>query len=372
MLNNYMSILSLNENDNDIKSLTKTRPLASIPIGGRYRIIDFILSNLVNSGIRNIGILTQCKSRSLIDHLGSGKPWDLDRKLNGLFVFNFSGMTSTLSDIEMLKNNMEYLYRSKQEKVILASSSVICNIDFQKAAKFHEESGKDITVIYKRTSNGKKKFLNCNILNLDENNNILSIGKNNGLDELQNISLGMLIMNKKLLISILNNCIKTGFSLGLRQWIMKNIEKFNTNAYEFSGYAEYVDSVKSYYKVNMDMLNLDINRELFFKNGLIYTKVKDEAPTKYFNDSEVYNSLIANGSLIHGQIENSIIGRRTTILKGARLKNCIIMQNCLIKENVDLTNVIVDKNVVIDENTILKGGKEFPLVIEKKSIYSEV
>ncbi|KHD38380.1 glucose-1-phosphate adenylyltransferase [Clostridium acetobutylicum] len=372
MLNNYMSILSLNENDNDIKSLTKARPLASIPIAGRYRIIDFILSNLVNSGVKNIGILTQCKSRSLLDHLGSGKPWDLDRKLNGLFIFNFSGITSTLSDIEMLKSNMEYLYRSTQEKVILSSSAVICNIDFQKAAEFHEKSGKDITLIYKRTNNGKQKFLNCSVLNMDKNNNVISIGKNTGLDDVQNISLGMFIMNKKLLINILNNCIRTGFSLSLKQCIRKHMNNFTVNAYEFNGYAEYIDSVKSYYKVNMDMLNLDINREVFFKNGLIYTKVKDEAPTKYFNDSEVCNSLIANGSLIHGQIENSIIGRRVTISKGARIKNCVIMQNCTIKENVDLTNVIVDKNVIIDENTVLKGGKEFPLVIEKKSIYSEV
>lgn len=370
MLNNYMSILSLNENDENIKSLTKARPLASIPIAGRYRIIDFTLSNLVNSGIQNIGILTQGKSRSLIDHLGSGKPWDLDRKINGLFIFNFGGVISTLSDIEMLKGNMEYLYRSKQEKVILCSSAMVCNIDFEKAAKFHEHSNKDITIIYKKINDGTNHFLNCDVLNIGESNSVLSVGKNTGIEDNQNISMEMFIMNKSLLINILNNCIKTGYASSLKEWIYKNISKFSANAYEFKGYVEYINSIKTYYKVNMDMLNLDINRELFFKNGLIYTKVKDEAPTKYFNDCSVSNSLIANGSLIQGYVENSIIARRVIILKGAKIKNCIIMQNCIINENADLTNVIIDKNVTIDANTVLKGGNEFPLVIEKRSLYS--
>jgi len=211
MLNDYMSILTLNEDDTAIKGLTKKRPLASIPIAGRYRIIDFVLSNLVNSGIKNVGILTQGNSRSLIDHLGSGKPWDLDRKINGLFVFNFGGVNSYLSDIEMLKNNMEYIYRSKQPKIIISSSSMICNINYEEAAKFHEESGSDITIIYKKINDGKTHFLNSNVLNLNEDSHVLGIGKNIGTENNQNISMEMFIMNKDLLINILNSCIKTGF-----------------------------------------------------------------------------------------------------------------------------------------------------------------
>jgi len=369
MLNDYMSILTLNEDDTAIKGLTKKRPLASIPIAGRYRIIDFVLSNLVNSGIKNVGILTQGNSRSLIDHLGSGKPWDLDRKINGLFVFNFGGVNSYLSDIEMLKNNMEYIYRSKQPKIIISSSSMICNINYEEAAKFHEESGSDITIIYKKINDGKTHFLNSNVLNLNEDSHVLGIGKNIGTENNQNISMEMFIMNKDLLINILNSCIKTGFWSTISEWIYRNCNNLNINGYEFKGYLKCIDSIQSYYEANMDMLNLDINKELFFSNGLIYTKVMDEAPTKYFNGSYVCNSLIANGSLIQGFVTNSIISRRVIIHKGAKVRNCIIMQNCEIKENAKLTNVIMDKNVLIDEGKELKGDREYPLVIEKRSLY---
>jgi len=368
MLTDYMAILSLNENEDQIKSLTKNRPLASIPIGGRYRVIDFVLSNLVNSGIRNVGIFTQNKSRSLIDHLDSGKTWDLDRKINGLFVFNFDMHNTYLSDIEMLKNNIEYLYKSKQKKVILASSYMVCNMDYMDAARFHEKSGKDVTVIYKRINDGKKSFKNGNTLSIDENKNILGVGKNIGAKDDVNVSMEMCIMNKEYLIEILNNCIENGFWGSIREWICKNVEKININAYEFKGYVQCVNSISSYYRTNMDMLSLEINQELFFKNGLIYTKVKDAPPTQYVNGSIVKNSLISNGCVIVGDVKDSIISRRVVIHKGAEVANCIIMENCEIGEGAKLSNVIIDKNVIIEKGMELKGDKEFPLVIEKRTL----
>ncbi|MDP4145538.1 MAG: glucose-1-phosphate adenylyltransferase subunit GlgD [Bacillota bacterium] len=370
MLTDYMSILILNEDESSIKSLTKSRSLSALPIGGRYRIIDFCLSNAVNSGINNVGVFIQSKARSLVDHLGTGKPWDLDRKLNGLFIFNFGEQNSFLSDIEMLKNNLEYLYRSKQDKVIVSSSSMICNIDLKAAAKFHEESGKDITMVYKKINDGKNNFLDANVLNLDENNNVIGIGKNTGVDNDQNISMEMFILKKDLLIDIINKCIKVGYWSSLKQWIYRNIETLDVNAYGFKGYVKWINSVNDYYKANMDMLNLEINKELFFSNGLVYTKVMDEAPTRYFNGSTVKNSLIANGCLVGGTVENSVLSRRVIVHKGAEIKNCIILQNCEIKENAKLTNVIIDKNVIIEENKELKGDDEFPLVIEKKSLFN--
>lgn len=360
-----MAVLSLNENDESIKSLTKSRPLASIPVGGRYRIIDFILSDLVNSDINNVGILTQSKTRSLIDHLGSGKPWELDRKLKGLFIFNFDIMNAYVSDIEMLGNNLEYLYRSQQEYVILASSYMICNIDFKEAARFFEDKGSDITIIYKRIQDGNENFADCRVLNLDRNKNVLGVGRNIGSESSINVSMDMFIMRRELLIEIINKCIQTGFYTSLRQWIYKYIDKLNVNAFEFSGYLQCINSIASYYKLNMDMLNPKINKELFFKNGLIYTKVKDEAPVMYYNGSCVHNSLIANGCLINGRVENSVLARRITVGKGAVIKNCIILQDCDIKENAVLENVIIDKNTIIEAGKQLKGDNEHPLVIEK-------
>ncbi|SMC21413.1 glucose-1-phosphate adenylyltransferase [Clostridium acidisoli DSM 12555] len=380
MLSEYMGILSLNENTDNIKSLTKNRLIASIPIAGRYRIIDFTLSNLANSGIKNVGIFTQSKARSLIDHVSSGKPWDLNRKIDGLFVFNFGESNTNLKDIEMIRNNMEYLYRSKKKMVIISTSSMVCNIDYEAAAKFHEQSGKDVTIIYKKIVANNPCFKDCNVLNLSKDNTVIGVGKNitfskqNANNDLTcegsvNLSMDMFMLSKELLINLLNNCIKTGCWIDIKNCIYDNIMNLSTNAYEFKGYLAYINSVQSYYKANMDMLNLDINKDLFFSSGLIYTKVMDEPPTKHFSSSNVCNSLISNGCLIKGTVNNSVLSRRVSIEEGAEVSNCVIMQGCTIKSNAKLNNVIVDKNNVIEENTDLKGDTDFPLVIEKRSLY---
>lgn len=369
MLKNYMSILTLNEREDNIKGLTQKRPLASIPFGGRYRIIDFVISNLVNSGVKNIGLITQSNSRSLVDHLGSGKAWDLDRKINGLFVFNFSAFSNYINDIEILKNNMEYLYRSKEEYVILSSSYMICNIDFEKAAQVHEESKADVTLIYKKIVNGRDGFLECDCLNIDDENSILSVGKNIGVHRDLNISMEMFILKKEILINYIYKCIETGYFHTLKSALNNNFLNLKFKAYEFKGYLRCINSTKSYYKASMDMLNTEVNEELFFKYGYIKTKVMDEAPTKYTNDSNVKNSLVANGGIIEGTVQDSVIFRRVKIGKGAVIKNSIIMQNCVIKEDAEIYNTIIDKNVVIEKGKMLVGDKDIPLVIEKIPLY---
>jgi len=366
MLKNYIGILMLNEQEDNIKSLTKSRPIASIPIGGRYRIIDFVLSNMVNSGIHNIGIFTNTKSRSLVDHLGSGEPWDLDRKINGLFLFNLTSERAQLRDIDIISGNMEYIYRTKQDYVIISSSYMLCNMDYNEAAKYYEESGSDITLIYKKTNNGRRHYVNCNTIYVNEENKVLSVGKNIGADDTLNISMEMFIMKKSTLITIINKCIQTGYHNSIKAAIYNQVSELNVNAYEFKGYLQCVNSIKNYYKISMDMLNSKITKELFYNKGLIYTKSKDEAPTKYFNGAKVNNSLISNGCILKGKIDKSIISRRVIVHAGAEIKNCIIFQNCEIKKGCKLTNVIIDKNTIISENTVLEGDSEFPVVIEKK------
>lgn len=188
-------------------------------------------------------------------------------------------------------------------------------------------------------------------------------------DGYENISMETFILDKDTLINILNNCIKTGYWADLKDCIYNNITDLNVNAYEFKGYLSYVNSINSYYKANMDMLNLDVSKELFFNNGLIYTKIMDESPTKHFSTANVSNSLIANGCLIKGNVTNSVLSRRIQIDEGAEVNNCIIMQGCHIKSNAKLSNVIIDKDNIIDRNKELKGDTDFPLVIEKKSLH---
>ena len=368
MLNDYMGILYLNEKEDKIKRLTRNRTLAAVPIGGRYRIIDFVLSNMVNGGIKNIGVFTQSKSRALLDHLEGGKPWDLNRKRDGIFVFNYGSNLGIIEDIEMFKENLDYINFSRQKNVILSPSYMICNIDYVKAVKFHEERKSDITVIYKKVNNGKESFLGCDILNIDEKGKVVTVGTNIGVENQSNISLEMFIMKKSILIELVYKSVISGFARTIKDAIYKSVDNLKINGYEYKGYLECINSTMAYYKANMDMLDLEIVRELFYNNGLIYTKVKDEPPTKYIEGSKVSNSLIANGGIIEGKVENSIIFRRVTIGKGAEIKNSIILQNCTIGEGVKLDHVIVDKNNYIGNGRELKGDREVPIVIEKQRI----
>ena len=246
---------------------------------------------------------------------------------------------------------------------------MIGNIDYLDAVKYHENNKQDITVLYKYIKTGTKNFLDCDVLNIDENNEVLSVGNNTGTYNSLNISMEMFIMKKELLILLVNKCIQTGSYATIKDAIYKNIKNLNVKAYEFKGYLQCVNSISSYYKTNMDMLNLKTTKELFFSNGPIYTKIKDEPPTKYSTKSKVKNSIIADGCIIDGTIENSIISRGVVVRSGAEIKNSIILQNCEIRENSKLFNVILDKNVIIYKGNHLKGDVDFPLVIEKRALF---
>lgn len=368
----YMGIINLSEREDYIKELTYNRPIASVPFAGRYRVIDFALSNLVNAGIQNVSIFTQNKYRSLLDHLGTGKAWDLDRKNDGMFImtpmFNYYTLGIYRGDIENFKNHIDYIHLSKQSNVVVTSSYMICNVDLRKAIKFHEESGADITIVYKKANTCAEDFYQCNTLNLDEDGRINGADINICKRDECNISMEMYIMKKSLFLDIVHTCVSRGDCDYLKDAIHKNVSKFKIMGYRYEGHLACINSIQSYYKANMQLLNLPVSKELFFKNGLIYTKVKDEPPAKYTENARVANSLIASGGVIDGTVENSVIFRGVQIKKGAVVKNSIIMQNCVIEENAFLRNVILDKNVRITKEKQLKGDEKYPVVIEKKAM----
>jgi len=367
MQKDYMGVLTLTESEIDIRSLTYNRPLASIPIGGRYRIIDFTLSNMVNSGIQNIGVFTQSNSRSLVEHLGTGKPWELDRNVNGLFVFNFNVSGSLNGDVKMINNNMEYFNRSKQNNVIVSPSYMICKVDYDDAIKYHEQSGKDITIIYKKVENAEKEMLNCDVLYI-ENNLVKGIGKNIGGESEANISMEMFILKKEKLIEFMLKGMQRGYNDTLKDMIYNYAKIKEINTYEYKGYLRCVNSTINYYNINMDMLSPKVLEELFYHNGRVLTKVKNDPPTKYSKYAKASNSIISNGCIIDGNLENSVLSRQVRVKKGAVIKESIILQGCEIGENSTLINVILDKGVIIKKDSFLKGSKEFPIVIEKKSV----
>lgn len=365
-MKNCIGIINLDEKDSRMGELVRHRTLASVPIAGRYRIVDFVLSNMTNSGIECIGIFTKNKSRSLLDHLTNGRPWDLHRKKDGLRVFNFGNEDPAYEDVHNFADNIEFFKYSRREYVLIAPSYMLCNIDYNDAVKKHIKSNCDVTMMYSNTNEAHKSFIDCDVLNIDSNNNVISIGENIGKETDANISMEMYILRTDLFINIVHDCIKNGMYRKIKEYINKNLNTLDVRAYEFNGFLACINSIESYYSTNMRLLNEEVNRELFYNNtSPIYTKSKDEGPTQYTETSSVSNSIVANGSYIEGKVKNCVIGRRVHIGAGSKLENCVIMQNTVIGGSVEMNKVIADKGTVVKDGQKVFGVKNNPVTIYK-------
>lgn len=366
-----MGIINLSERTEYIKELTLNRSVGSIPFAGRYRLIDFALSNMVNSRIDNVAVVTQGKTRSLMDHLGSGKPWDLNRNKDGLFVFHpdlsSQDIVQKKGDIEIFKEHLDYLYRSNQEYVAMSRSYMIAAVDYEKMLKYHEEREADLTIVYSKVANGSD-FINCDTVLVGNDHEIHSIGKNVSKSGEVDISLEMYLMKRELLITIIEDAIQSGDADHLKQCIFNRLENMKVYGYRHYGYVACINSLNNYYKASMDMLKSDIYSEIFRKDRLVYTKVKNEPPAKYFNTSVVQNSLIGSGCIIKGTVINSVIARGVTIEEGAVIKNSIVLQNANISKTSNLNYMILDKNVTISAEKRLNGDINHPYVVKKNAV----
>lgn len=370
-MNQMMGIINLSASTEKLKNLTEIRTIGSIPIAGRYRVIDFTLSSMVNSGISNVAICTQGKARSLYDHIGSGKYWDLDRKKDGLFYFHPEqssiDVVQKKGDIEMFNGMLSYIKKSRQPYVLMSRSYMIANIDFSPMLNYHKENEADITILYKRMNNNVRRFIDCDTVNIDENDNIKSIGKNLGKKKFYNVSLEMYLMKRELLIDIIEESIHLGDVDYLKQGIFKQIDQLKVKGFAFDGYLACINSIQNYYKANMDFLLPEVQEELFDGDGLIYTKIKDEPSTFYADDSYTSNSLVSSGCIIEGVVENSILSRGVHVKKGAIVRNSVIMQKSIIGETANVNYMILDKNVEISDKRVFNGDSEHPFVIAKNS-----
>ncbi len=367
-----MGLINLDKKGNpNINILNYARPLASTPIAGRYRIIDFVLSNMVNSGITNVGIYAKEKYRSLTDHLGSGKDWDLSRKKGGLYIFspentkynNNYGFRS--GDVYSILANIDYIERSTEEYILIAPGYMLCSMDYKDAIKYHQESKNDITVLYKHVDNADEDFLSCMTLNIDNNNRVLNIGTNIGAFPSANISMESYIMKRTDFIKCIYKIASLGTHAYFEDYIKKELPNIQVGAYEFKDYLKCINSIQSYAQCSKEMLKKEVSTELFNSERKIFTKDKSQAPTIYMKNADVRNSFVATGCKIDGTVENCTLFRKVEIGKGAKIKNCVIMQNCKIDPGVVLENVIFDKNVRISKDKELKGDKDYPMVIEK-------
>jgi len=359
-----MAVVLTGSNDCDLGELTRFRSVAAIPFGGRYRLVDFALSNAVNSGIVNVGVATDYNYQSLLDHLGSGKPWGLARKKYGLrFLPPFSTNESHADDrMKMLLSILHYLKRSQQKYVVVADCNVVCNITFNQAVEEHKESGAELTVVYAK-SDVKQSGV---FVSVNKDGGVSGFADVKEIKKLGNKLVGYYIFTKDLLVNVLERCQMLGKGDFFQDLLGTYFARNKVRGYLFTGYFAQVTDTNSYYNAMMDLMNTDVRKGLFFVDNRILTKIKDKAPTKYLLNAQVSNSMIADGCVIDGAVENSILFRGVTVEKGANIKNCIIMQNSVISQNVRLSSCIIDKDCVILQGRELVGQPDFPIVVGKR------
>jgi len=364
-----MGVINLIHEADEMEALTANRCLASVPFGGRYRLIDFALSSMVNSGIPNVAVFAHRKFRPLMDHLGSGANWDLHRKMSGLFVLPPSMDDQTdfgKGDLYHFYRNRDYFTRTPLEYVVISRSHMVSNVDFAKVLDQHRESGADITVVCKQTPEGTPGL--ARKAKLDDTGRIVEMQDHFGRLDSDIVSMEMYVLSKELLLDLVETSLAQGRDHFVRHSILTRLHQLNVRAYMHEGVLGVVNNIAAYYQHSMELLRPEVWRELFFKPGSIYTKVKDEPPTHYRGGADVSNSLIANGCDIEGEVTGSILFRGVKVAEGAVVRNSIVMQNGIIGENGVLENCILDKEVEIRPQVQLRGSSEVPFIALKRKV----
>ena len=366
-----MGIIFSNIYDEHLGEIARHRTLASLPFGGRYRLIDFVLSNMVNSGITNVGVITKSNYQSLMDHLGKGQEWDLDRKIDGLFIlppFGTGQKRVYVDKLEALHGARRFLERSNEEYVVISDSNVICSIDCKEILDRHIEAGADITVVSKRDSVKNKSDTKNLVIKTDIENRIIDVLVNYNIPGAALAGIGMYVMKRSLLLRLLDEAESYNLVDFDRDIIQAKRQSLKIVNFEFDGTILRIDSVQRYFEANMALLQSNVRNEIFNKHGFVYTKVRDEIPTIYSDGAVVKNSLIADGCTISGYVENSVIFRGVSIGRNAVVKNAVLMQDTIVKEGVSLEYVISDKEVVITEDKTLIAAPNHQIIISKGKI----
>lgn len=367
-MGNVLGLVFANMHDTTLGDMTKNRTLGSVMFGGRYRLIDFPLSNMVNSGISEVGVITKSNYQSLLDHLGSAREWDLARKKGGLYILPpFGNVESTLyrGRIEALYGAMSFIKHSRAKYVILSDCDVVTNIDYKPIVAAHIESGADITAVAHTGVYSSEDIKTSTVFNVDADKNVTSVLINPDISGTCTTSLNVFVMSMDFLIETVNDAMARGNVSFERNILQEKCRELKIKIYEYDNYFSKLNSPESYFKSNMALLEPENARKLFVPKRSIYTKVSDNAPVKYDLDSKVSNSLIADGCIIEGEVENSVLFRGVKVGKGAKVKNCILMQGTVVGDNAELNYLITDKNVSICENHILTSSPQYPMYVGK-------
>lgn len=369
-MNDVMGIINLVGNDYPLEELTQHRPLATVPFGGRYRLIDFALSGLLNSGVDNVGILAPPQQRSVFDHLRSGKDWQLARKKDGLTFLlpTYEQLQDRKAyEVASLHGNLEFLSKSGQNLVMILPGGAVGNFDFRGAFRSHRKTGADVTLLYKQQRAEEYDCGNHIGLDLASDGRVRKVFFQPSPAETEKCFWGALILRKELLTSLIKECYASGME-SLIAGLVPQLDHLKIRAYHYSGYLARIHCLQSYYRHSMGLLEPEIWQQLFKQPGKIYTKIREENPTKYGDQAEVAHAVIASGCLIRGAVDHSILFRRVAVDQGASITHSILMSNTAIAKNATLEYVICDKDVKVTAGQVIRGQADRPLVIKKGSV----
>lgn len=368
-----LGVIFPNSYDSLIPELVNVRLMASIPFASRYRMIDFILSSMANCDIDNVSVIVNNNYHSLMDHLDSGREWDLVRKNGGLHIFPpFAEKSSKpyIGRVGALASILDFLKDQKEKYVVMADTNIVVNFDFNAMIKAHIASGADVTIAYneqklpdgllKSQSNDQGYYYTLDI----ENGRVTKIYVNTKETDVQNFSMNIFVIERELLIDLINTASVRGQEYFERDVLLPQLNKLNVQAYKYDGYVARICDIKSYFDENMKLLD-DYNLDALFSGSPIYTKIRDDNPTRYIEGAKAQNVMVADGCVIEGEVENSILFRGVRVAKGAKVRNCILMQGTEIEAGVNIEYLITDKNVTITSGKELKGSDTFPVYISK-------
>lgn len=351
-----------------VEGLQDYRPIGAFSFLGRYRVIDFPISNMSNSGIDRIQVYVNSKPRSLVEHLGTGRHYNINSKSGRLQVlFSESRHRNDIynTDIASYLENMEYIERMHHPYVVIAPNYMIYSIDYSSMIDLHIESGADITLLYHSVDNAKEAFLSCNILNLNKQKGVLSIEPNHGNAKNRNIFMDTYIMKKELFVELVHKAKNMSSMYMLADIVNEECGELDIRGAAHRGFFASITDFKSYYDANMSLIDYKAAQHLFHEDWPIYTRTNDSSPTHYFDTAEVKTSVISNGCQIEGTVVNSVIGRGCVIKKGAVVKNSVILADSVIGENVHIENQVVDKHASIVRGKEIISPAENPGYIKR-------
>lgn len=354
---------------NNYSILTKNRPDYMLPYGGRYRVVDFTLSNLSEHGIEKVLVYAGLNIRSTLDHIASGKNWGLDRRVDGLMINppGYDRFGNTESQLMTLYNSLRFFKDARQEYVYLTNPMVITRIDITKAYKEFIDNDYDVMFLYRSQKDLEGDFINARNLIMDEDGELKNVGLHLGTEDVFNMFVENMFIKKDVFIDVVTKGIERGNATTLIDAIFSE-PNLKLGTLEIFRHVEYIRDLISFYKSNLNLLNYGIYADLMLAGEGIRTKTKDEPSSLYLEDNKASNSIVANGCIINGEVENSVVFRGAKIGKGAIIKNSIIFQKAVIEENAVVINAVVDKNAVIKEGVFVQGSSNNPYVVEKNMV----